>query len=216
MVLMTLIARLNDGLHMCASTEDDASKGIREYKGYAKELINGLDSQAPHRCTVTTKGSYEFHYAIEKGVVYLALCSSQFPKSNAFSYLEEIQAEFDNQYGDQVDVQARPYCFIAFDKFVQRTKKKYTDTGGARSNLEKVNTELSQVTRIMTQNLEEVMDRGAQLGEMKEKSMSLSLRSKQYLHDSKKLAWDIWVRKWAPVICIVAVLVVLFLWFFIF
>lgn len=41
--------------------------------------------------------------------------------------------------------QARPYPFIAFEQYIQKTARQYTDTGGTRDNLDKVNTELLDV-----------------------------------------------------------------------
>lgn len=53
-------------------------------------------------------------YVIEHGVCYLALCEAVFPKRMVFGYLEELQAEFHDQYGKKVPTVSRPYSFIEF------------------------------------------------------------------------------------------------------
>ena len=98
-------------------------------------------------------------YAIEKNVCYLVLCQSRFPKDNAFMYLEDISREFDARHGDSVNAQGRAYGFIAFDQYLQKRKRDFTESGGTRSNLNKVNSELHTVQRIMQQNIEDVMQR---------------------------------------------------------
>ena len=61
--------------------------------------------------------SFCFSYAIESGSCYLALCEKSFSKRLAFSYLEDIQAEFNREYGSEVATATRPYCFIEFGEF---------------------------------------------------------------------------------------------------
>jgi len=44
----------------------------------------------------------------------------------AFDYLDELQKEFVQLHGQQIDNVERPYKFITFDTFIQKTKKLYT------------------------------------------------------------------------------------------
>ena len=48
------------------------------------------------------------------------------------------------------------------DTYIQRAKKTYTDSRGRR-NLSTLNTELHDVQRIMVQNIDDVLQRGAVL-----------------------------------------------------
>lgn len=214
MVLLTLIARLTDGLPLCASAEDNNSEQLRQCRSMAKELFRKLDHNSPARCTITATGSFLFHYAIERGVCYLVLCESHFPKGNAFAFLEDIQREFDAVHGSEVDTQARPYACIAFEAYLDKTKRKFTETGGTRDNLTKVNTELQSVQRIMEQNIEDVLQRGTNLDSLEGKASNLRANSKSYLKNAKQLSWDAMMRKWAPVIAVVVVLLIVLLYIF--
>jgi len=182
----------------------------------AKQLFKKLDSNSPTRCTITASGSFLFHYAIEHGVCYLVLCESHFPKGNAFAYLEDIQREFDNVHGSEVDIQARPYACISFEAYLEKTKRKFTESGGTRDNLTKVNTELQSVQRIMEQNIEDVLQRGTHLDSLEGKASNLRAHSKTYLKNAKQLSWDAMMRKWAPVIAIAFVMIILLLYIFYF
>jgi vesicle transport protein SEC22 len=99
---------------------------------------------------------------IEFGVCYLTLCEKSYPKKLAFTYLEELQKEFHEKYGQEVGTVARPYAFVKFDSFIQKTKRQYKDARAQR-NLQKLNDDLHDVTRIMTKNIQDVLGRGETL-----------------------------------------------------
>lgn len=101
-------------------------------------------------------------YIIEGGVCYLVLTERAYPKRLAFNYLEELQKEFNLLYATEVDTATRPYAFIKFDSFIQKTKKLYMDTRAQR-NVNKLNEDLADVHKIMMTNIHEVLGRGERL-----------------------------------------------------
>ena len=56
-------------------------------------------------------------YMIDGAVCYLTLCSREYSKRLAFSYLENIAQEFQSQYSRQVHTVSRPYSFIEFGEY---------------------------------------------------------------------------------------------------
>ncbi|XP_056148897.1 vesicle-trafficking protein SEC22b-B-like [Lampris incognitus] len=187
MVSLTMIARVADGLPLAASMQEDEQSGrdLQQYQNQAKQLFRKLNAQSPTRCTLEAR-DMAFHYLIEHGVCYLALCEASFPKKMAFGYLEDLQTEFHDQYGKKVPTVSRPYSFIEFDTYIQRTKKSYIDSR-ARRNLGSINTELQDVQRIMVANIEEVLQRGEALSALDTKASNLSNLSKKYRSDAKYL-----------------------------
>uniref|UniRef100_A0A8D2LHZ2 SEC22 homolog B, vesicle trafficking protein (gene/pseudogene) n=1 Tax=Varanus komodoensis TaxID=61221 RepID=A0A8D2LHZ2_VARKO len=138
-----------------------SGRDLQQYQSQAKQLFRKLNEHSPTRCTLEA-GPMTFHYIIERGVCYLVLCEASFPKKLAFAYLEDLYAEFDEQHGKKVSTVSRPYSFIEFDTYIQKTKKLYIDSR-ARRNLGSINTELQDVQRIMVANIEEVLQRGEAL-----------------------------------------------------
>ena len=57
------------------------------------------------------------------------------------------------KYSGEVEGATRPYAFIKFDTFIQKTKKLYVDTRTQR-NLNKLNEELHDIQQIMTRNIQ--------------------------------------------------------------
>ncbi|XP_071379346.1 vesicle-trafficking protein SEC22b-A [Centroberyx affinis] len=187
MVILTMIARVADGLPLAASMQEDEQSGrdLQQYQNQAKQLCRKLNAQSPNRCTLEAR-DMAFHYLIEHGVCYLTLCEAAFPKKMAFAYLEDIQTEFHDQHGKRVPTVSRPYSFIEFDTYIQKTKKTYIDSR-ARRNLGSINTELHDVQRIMVANIEEVLQRGEALSALDTKASNLSSLSKKYRSDAKYL-----------------------------
>ncbi|KAJ3393117.1 SNAP receptor [Entophlyctis sp. JEL0112] len=136
-------------------------------------------------------------YLIEFGVCYLTLCDRSYPKKLAFAYLEEIQTEFHEKYGNEVASVARPYAFVKFDTFIQKTKKQYKDTR-TQKNLSKLNDELQDVHRIMTKNISDVLGRGNTLDHMSHVSSQLQAESKKYMKASKQLNLQALYQKYGP------------------
>jgi len=162
MPLLTFIVRLNDGLALCSSAGDENDETLEHYKKQWKVIVKELSTHSPPRCSIETNGSFVYHYLIQEAVVYLTLTDRSYPKKLAFSYLEELQKEFDNLYHTEIEKATRPYAFIKFDVFMQKTKKLYMDTRNQR-NLSKLNDNLNDVQRIMTKNIHELLGRKDQL-----------------------------------------------------
>ncbi|KAM9845076.1 vesicle-trafficking protein SEC22b-A [Aulostomus maculatus] len=187
MILLTMIARVADGLPLAASIQDydQSGRDLQQYQNQAKQLCRKLNAQSPDRCTLEA-GDMNFHYLIAHGVCYLSLCEASFPKKMVFAYLEDLHSEFSEQYRRRIPTVTRPYSFIEFDTYIQKTKKSYVDSR-ARRNLGSINTELQDVQRIMVANIEEVLQRGEALSALDTKASNLSTLSKKYRSDAKYL-----------------------------
>ncbi|EEC01169.1 vesicle-trafficking protein SEC22b [Ixodes scapularis] len=214
MVLMTMIARVADGLPLSASVQDDQQQlgpGNTEYQNQAKMLFKKLNDQSFSKSTIET-GPYNFHYLIENGVCYLVLTEKSFSKRLAFSFLEDLQNEFNSQYGSRVNSVNRPYSFIEFDTYIQKAKKSFMDSR-ARRNLTNLNSELQDVQRIMVQNIDDVLQRGSVISELDSKASNLSLLSQKYKKDARYLNLR---STYAKLAAVAVVVFVGFLYFYIF
>eukprot|EP00051_Salpingoeca_urceolata_P032734 m.17117 g.17117 ORF g.17117 m.17117 type:complete len:217 (-) comp5397_c0_seq1:21-671(-) len=213
MIRLTMIARVIDGLPLCASMDEEADSGMAEYKSQAKMLFKKLSDTSPMRCSIETHGSNMFHYAIDEGVCYLVLADKTYPKKLAYGYIEELHQEFFAKHGTEVRNAARPYAFISFDTFIQKTKRSYSDTRGAERNISKLTDELQDVQRIMIKNIDEVLARGEHLDAMASKTASLRDHSSKYRKDAEYLRLQALIRAWGPVVA-VCLIVALFVYIY--
>lgn len=139
----------------------------------------------------------------------MCLCEQNFNKKLIYGFLRDLQRAFDSAYGDRVNHAERPYEFIAFEPVLQKIKKSYSDTRSA-SNINRLNQELNEVTRIMTKNMQDIVGRGESLDKMSTFSKELSIQSKNYLSKTKKLNLKALYHKYGPM-TIVILLVILVL-----
>lgn len=137
------------------------------------------------------------------------MCDRSYPKKLAFQYLEDLKNEFERVNGSQIETAARPYAFIKFDTFIQKTKKLYLDTRTQR-NLAKLNDELYEVHQIMTRNVKEVLGVGEKLDQVSEMSSRLTSDTRIYADKAKDLNRQAFIRKYAPVAIVIGVVIMLF------
>lgn len=138
--------------------------------------------------------------------MYLVIADRSYPRKLAFSYLAELSTEFARSYPPSMSLKPglRPYAFVKFDTFIQRTKRLYLDPRGAEASgkggpgatsggtgasagLDQLNEDLQDVTRIMTKNMEDLLWRGDSLDRMSTMSSSLRDESLKYRKAARKI-----------------------------
>ena len=188
MVLLTMIGRCEDGLVLSASGINDSDfsgNNSVEYQNQAKQLFKTLRSDSPPQMTFDT-GPYVFHSLLENRICYLCLCEKTFSKRLAFSYLEDLSTEFQQQYGQRLYTVSRPYSFIEFDTYIQEARKKL-NAARSRRNINMLSNDLQDVQRIMVQNIGDVLQRGVAISDLDSKASNLSLMSQNYKKGARLL-----------------------------
>ncbi|KAI0437687.1 transport protein-like protein sec22 [Xylaria telfairii] len=213
MIRSTQIARVGDGLMLCASVDDEQSESsLAEVKSQIKLILRRLNRNSEQQASIES-GNFTLHYLIANEIVFLCICERSYPRKLAFTYLSDLSAEFTNSYSPQQlhSPTLRPYAFMEFDTFINRTKATYADTR-ATQNLDKLNDELRDVTKVMTKNIEDLLYRGDSLERMGEMSSRLRDDSKKYRKAAVRINWDLLLKQYAP-IGVFGLIVVLFIWF---
>ncbi|KFY33543.1 hypothetical protein V494_07504, partial [Pseudogymnoascus sp. VKM F-4513 (FW-928)] len=200
MIKSTQIARL-DGLMLCASIDDEATENaLTEIKTHVKMILRRLSRNSEPQASIES-GAYTLHYLIVNDIVYIAICERSYPRKLAFTYLSDLSSEFSSTYSQsQLSAPSlRPYAFMEFDTFIQRTKATYSDTR-ATQNLDKLNSELQDVTKVMTKNIEDLLYRGDSLERMGEMSSRLRDDSKKYKRAAVRINWELLMKQYGPIV----------------
>lgn len=197
---------------LCASVDDsETERALGEVKSQVKLVLRRLSRSSEPQASIES-GAYTLHYLISAEVVYVAITDRGYPRKLAFTYLSDLAAEFSTTYPPQ-QVQSpvlRPYAFMEFDTFIGRTRATYSDVR-ATQNLDKLNDELRDVTKIMTKNIEDLLYRGDSLERMGELSSRLRDDSKKYRRAAVKINWDLMVKQYGP-FAAVGFIILVFLW----
>lgn len=150
------------------------------------------DTSLQMSCVVLIGSSY----VIQDSICFLCICSKSYPRKLAFTYLSDLATEFTTTYPatQYHSPTLRPYAFVEFDTFIQRTKKTYQDSR-ASANLDKLNDELKDVTKVMTKNIEDLLYRGDSLERMGEMSGRLREDSKKYRKAAVRINWELLLKQ---------------------
>ena len=207
MVRLTLVSRLSDGLPLAEGLDGGKDAQLESCKAQAKALFKHMTQSRdqPQRLSIES-GAYMLYYIISGGACFLTVAEKGYPKKLAFQYLEELVGEFGRLYGSQIDTVTRPFAFIKFDTFIQKTKKLYVDTRTQR-NLAKLNDDLAEVQSIMTKTIGEVLGQGEALNQMTNMSAALAAESKKYAKRSDNLHKQALLRKYMPFLVVIAVVI---------
>ena len=152
-------------------------------------------------------------YLISSSICFLTICDRSYPRKLAFTYLSDLATEFTTTYSSQqyLSPTCRPYAFVEFDTFIQRTKKTYQDSR-ATQNLDKLNDELRDVTKVMTKNIEDLLYRGDSLERMGDMSQRLREDSRKYKRAAVRINWELLLKQYGPFAGL-GVIVLFFLWY---
>ena len=105
---------------------------------------------------------------------------------------------------------SRPYAFVKFDTFIQKTKRLYADARTSR-NIAALTAELGEVQSIMTRNIADVLGQGERLDSMSAAAATLTSETAGFAKRARALHRQALVRKYAPMAAVAGGLL-FFLW----
>ncbi|KAM5345016.1 hypothetical protein ACJ41O_010878 [Fusarium nematophilum] len=214
MIYSTQISRL-DGLMLCASVDDEqAEASLAETKQNVRQVLRKLTRNSESQASIETPG-HTIHYLIDQDIIFLAICAPSYPRKLAFTYLADLSREFTTTYPVQQvhSPSMRPYAFMEFDTFISKTKTTYADSRAA-ANLDRVNDELRDVTKVMTKNIEDLLYRGDSLERMGEISSRLRDDSKKYRRAAVRINWELLLKQYGPFAGLGFIILVFLYWRF--
>ena len=197
---------------LCASTDDEQYEAsLSEVKSQTKMILRRLNRNSEPQASIES-GQYNLHYLVSAEVVFIVITDSSYPRKLAFTYLSDLANEFHTTHpsAQVLSPTLRPYAFMDFDTFIARTKATYSDTR-ATQNLDKLNDELRDVTKVMTKNIEDLLYRGDSLERMGEISSRLRDDSKKYRRAAVKINWDLMLKQYGPFGAL-GLIILVFLW----
>ena len=150
-------------------------------------------------------------YNPESDVAFVAVADRPYPKKLAYQFLDELAGEFGRLYpASTVAAAARPYAFVKFDTFIQKTKRLYADARTSR-NIAALTRELGEVQSIMTRTIADVLGQGERLDSMSAAAATLTSETAGFAKRARALHRQALVRKYAPMAAVVGGLL-FFLW----
>ncbi|KAK5993680.1 Protein transport protein sec22 [Cladobotryum mycophilum] len=172
---------------------------LTEVKNQVRQILRKLTRNSEAQASIESGGPFTLHYLIDSDVIFLCICERSYPRKLAFTYLADLAREFTTTYTAQNihNPSLRPYAFMEFDNFIAKTRTTYADSR-ASQNLDKLNDELRDVTKIMTKNIEDLLYRGDNLERMGDISSRLREDSKKYKRAAVRINWELLLKQYGP------------------
>eukprot|EP01069_Polyplicarium_translucidae_P002088 Polyplicarium_translucidae@DN1913_c0_g1_i1.p1 len=214
---LTYVARLSDGLILCETWDDaELPQELQPIKSQAKLVMRKFPNAQASKCSIDA-GKYVFHARIDEGIIFMTICPSAFPARLAFLFLDEVHRAFEEElkrefgtvardHRSSIETIEKPYYFIKFDRVIQKKRGDFRDPQSTRT-LSRLNDSLVDVQNIMRSNVESLLKRGDDLGEVAARADDLKHHSRTFAVQARKLSVSAMLQKWLPLV--VAVLVIL-------
>ncbi|KAL8274898.1 hypothetical protein Esti_001187 [Eimeria stiedai] len=228
---MTFVARTSDGLLLaeswsphCSSSgsslEQQQQQQQQHVKQQVKQVLQRLQG-GPTQGAIDA-GPRKFYYCLANGLSYLVVCGASYPRKLAFCFLNDVKALFEEElkaafgsrnvdYFAMVETIETPYFFLKFDRVLQKKRQEFDDSGSSRA-LSRLNESLSEVSEIMRQNIEDILQRGDNLSDVGRKASDLKSASETFKGLAKSLSFRALLQQYAPLAFVALFFLILLMW----
>mmetsp|Transcript_36553 Transcript_36553/g.60143 ORF Transcript_36553/g.60143 Transcript_36553/m.60143 type:complete len:214 (+) Transcript_36553:30-671(+) len=211
MSLFTLIGRVQDGLLLAGSQTN--THELSDLKRQAKRIMKNIKSTQPK--VSIDAGNYMFHYLISYDIVYLVLVESSYNTGLAFSYLQELNEQFYQRYGDSMYQFDSAWACVSFANEISKLQAEFINPNSTK-NMKRITEELNQVQDIIKENLSDIMSRGQSLEKIFQDSDKVRDQSMGFKKKAKWINTQAALQQYAiPLACIsVVLLIIMFRYWF--
>lgn len=224
---MTFVARSSDGLLLaeswaphCSSSSLQQQQQQQDAKQQVKQVLQRLQGGTSQG--EIDAGPHRFYYSCGSGLTYLTVCAPSYPRRLAFCFLDEIKNLFEDElkstfgsrgvdFYSMVETIETPYFFIKFDRTIQRKRAEFVDPSSSRS-LARLNDSLAEVSDLMRQNIEDILQRGENLSDVGKKASDLKSASEKFKGLAKALSFRALLQQYAPLALVVVFFLTLLIW----
>jgi vesicle-associated membrane protein 7 len=149
-----------------------------------------------------------FHYIVEDGLVYMTMSDETFGRRIPFAFLEDIRTRFRGTYGDRIRTALPGAMNDDFGRVIQVQMEYFSNNPNA-DKITKVKEQIDEVTNIMVQNIEKVLERGERIELLVDKTEALNANALNFKRQSTNLRRALFwknVRLWIILALVLLVL----------
>ena len=181
-------------------------------EGFEKSSQAVLENVKPEVNMISYESNnYIYHVMLSGGLRYVCVTDRVFDRQVAFAFLKELESQLISTGLQERAGYVGPYALRQEFGSVMNTQLRKYSSGDQLNHLQD---RVSEVTGVMTDNIEKVMRRGEALEDLTDRSTLLADSSTDFRHSSyklrKKLFWKS-VKMWVILIIVLAVILVVIL-----
>jgi len=165
--------------------------GSSNYEEAAKSVLPGIPTRNDGKTTLTSSNC-KFHCIVENGIIYMCAAKSGFETRPCFAFLTEIKDQFRNSSMPMRVVSAGSHEFDSeFNNVLKKEMDRYSKPG-AGDQLSTLQGQVKEVTGVMSQNIESVVQRGEKLDDLMDKTEDLESATATFAKTASKIKKKYW------------------------
>jgi len=149
-----------------------------------------------------------FHYMVDDGLVYMTMADEAFGRRLPFAFLEDIKNRFKAAYGDRGKTAPEGAMKEDFSRVLQ-TQMDYFSNNPNADMMRKVKGDIDQLTNVLVQNIEKVLERGEHIELLVDRTEALNNTSIQFKQSATGLKRALWWKNVKLILIIIALVALL-------
>jgi vesicle-associated membrane protein 7 len=156
---MIVLALVASGTTILSETHDEQHA---QFLTAAETVLTRIEPKNAARLSYSYE-NWLFHYvADESGLIYLCTADGEMGRRLPFGFLSEVQKTFKSTFDQALLDSPQPYDFASFTPILRNTMHHF-NTQPNSDPVKAAQAELAGVKDIMTQNVEQILNRGERL-----------------------------------------------------
>lgn len=187
----------------------DKSLGREDFQSVAKEILQDVSSYRNKKTSIP-RDNYNYHTVVDSGFVYICVGDEDAGRRMPYNFLDELKQNFVASSSLVMRSEsAAPFEFNReFRQVLADLMEKHNS--GKGDNVTALQNQVHEVTGIMKQNVEKVLERGEKLDDLVDKTDDLQASSNTFKVTSRKISRKMFWRnrKMMIIIAVVSLVVI--------
>ncbi|CAH1246883.1 vesicle-associated membrane protein 7-like [Branchiostoma lanceolatum] len=201
-------------LYSCISRGTTVLADSTSASGNFREIVSGILPNIPTRNntkTTYTVQNNKIHVVVENGIIYLCAADASFDSKRPFAFLQDVKQRFTSGSLASRAITASPFELNRdFQPILAEKMEQFSKPGAAGDQLSMLQSQVNEVTGVMSQNIEKVLARGDRLDDLMEKTDDLEASADTFKKTARRVKKKyFWKNAKMMIILSVVVLVVL-------
>ncbi|XP_023514942.1 vesicle-associated membrane protein 722-like [Cucurbita pepo subsp. pepo] len=180
------------------------------FSSIAAECLQRLPA-TNNRFTYTCDG-HTFNYLVDNGFIYCIVAVESAGRHVSMAFLERIKEDFNKRYGGGKAGTAGPKSLNKdFGPKMKAHMQYCVDHPEESSKLMQVKAQVSEVKAVMMGNIDKILERGAKVDELVDKTADLRSRAQDFKTSGTQLKKKMWYQNMKIKLIIIAIIIILVL-----
>lgn len=161
------------------------------YEQTALAVLSNIPTRNDGKTSVTA-GNTKFHCIVENGFIYMCAAKPEFETRPCFAFLTEIKDQFRNHSFMVSTTTAGSHALDSeFNNVLSKQMERFSKPGAA-DKMSVLQGQVKEITGVMSQNIESVIQRGERLDDLMDKTDDLEAASATFAKTASKIKKKYW------------------------